>query len=294
MLPLEKIDPAVRIIRQRRGMVNLPTSWQADFQLSYVLAGQGGYFEKDGRRHELAPGSLFFFPPYQRHFFVCEDPSFEIVIALFDISPDVPGVSLHQRTRNKREGAYDVIFPRGAGLPVHLSFQPGGPVEALAREMVQAYLHDPLLGRYRAKVLLHRLLLLALDHQMREGSPHARPMSPAQSRLEDTLNHIARHTASPLTIPELAARTGLSVSHFIRTFRQWTGMTPADYIHHQRIEHAKRLLADVHLSIKQVALRTGYPDPFHFSRVFRKVEGQSPSAYRKTMILRLEDEAESS
>lgn len=293
MLPLEKIDPAVRTIRQRLGKVNLPRSWQGDFQLTYVLNGKG-FFEKDGQRHALVPGSLFFFLPFQRYVFASDDPSFEVIIALFDVAPDVPGVPIRDRTRHTLKAPFDVFFPRGVALPVHQSHKPGGPVEAMASEMVHAYLHDHLLGRYRAKVLLHRLLLLALEHQMREDGPQALPRSAAQSRLEQTLAYMIKHAARPLTVPELAARTELSVSHFIRTFRQWTGMTPADYLHHQRIDHAKRLLADVHLSVKEVALRVGYPDPFHFSRVFRKLEGQSPSAYRQGMMMRTEDMAESS
>jgi len=293
MLPLEKIDPLVRTIRQRLGTVNLPNSWQGDFQLTYVLNGKG-FFEKDGRRYELVPGSLFFFLPYQRYVFASEDPSFELIFALFDIAPDVPGIPIRQRIKSKPESAYDVVFPRGVGLPVHLSFEPGGQVEIMASEMVHAWGHDLLLGRYRAKVLLQRLLVLAMEHQMREGSPHVQPRSATQSRLENTLAYMVKHAASPLTIPQLAARAELSVSHFIRTFRQWTGMTPADYLHYQRIEIAKRLLTDMHLSIKQIAQRAGYPDPFHFSRVFRKLEGQSPSAYRQSMILRMEETAESS
>ncbi len=293
MLPLERIDPAVRTIRQRRGTVNLPTSWQGDIQFSYVLAGTG-FIEKEGRRHELAPGSMLFFMPYQRYTFICEDPAFEIVIALFDIAPGVPGASIQERMKNRNAWAYDILFPRGMTLPLHLTFQPGGLVETLSRDMVHAYTQDNLLGRYRAKVLLHRLLLLALEHQTRDvNDPHA-GMTPAQSRIEATLAHIIRHAASPLSIPELASHAELSVSHFIRTFKQWTGQTPADYIHHQRVEEAKRLLADARLSVKQIARQVGYQDPFHFSRVFRRVAGQSPSTYRQAMIMRTEDIAKSS
>lgn len=293
MLPVEQIDPVLRAVRQRKGSVNIANSWQEDIQLTYVLAGKG-VIEKNGRRYELSPGSLFFFMPYQRYGFICPDPNFEIVIALFDIAPSVPGIPIQQRFKERNKWAYDLKFPRGVSLPLHLALEPGGQVEALAKEMVQAYGHDNPLGRYRAKVLLQRMLLTAMDHEVREADGQQAGMTAAQWRIETTLTYILKHAAEPLSIPQLASQADLSVSHFIRMFKLWTGQTPADYIHYQRIENAKRLLSDGRLSVKQIARRVGYQDPFHFSRVFRRVEGLSPTAYRQSVIIRSETTAKSS
>ena len=72
---------------------------------------------------------------------------------------------------------------------------------------------------------------------------------------------------SPRTLQrDLKAKIGRSPSHFIRTYR---------------LEHAKKLLEDLDLTIKEVAHKVGFESPEHFSTMFRKDEGVSPSAYRK-------------
>jgi two-component system, response regulator YesN len=55
-----------------------------------------------------------------------------------------------------------------------------------------------------------------------------------------------------------------------------------DYLSELRVAEAKRLLKGGGLGVKQVAARVGIPDPYYFSRVFKKVTGWRPSAYLKT------------
>jgi transcriptional regulator GlxA family with amidase domain len=77
---------------------------------------------------------------------------------------------------------------------------------------------------------------------------------------------------------------GLSGSHFTRLFAAWAGESPAAYVKRARIQRARRLLTEVDLSIKQVAARCGFRNPHHFSRVFRRIDGLTPSAYREAAL----------
>src|SRR5262245_16533682 len=60
--------------------------------------------------------------------------------------------------------------------------------------------------------------------------------------VERVREYIDRHYASPLTVPRLAKRAGLSTFHFIRAFHATTGQTPHQYVRARRIERAKELL----------------------------------------------------
>ena len=76
------------------------------------------------------------------------------------------------------------------------------------------------------------------------------------------------------------AQTGYSSSYFRKLFKEVTGLSPIMYFNRMRIEYAKTLLRqDSTLSIKEIAASSGFPDPYYFSRVFKKITGYSPSDY---------------
>lgn len=74
--------------------------------------------------------------------------------------------------------------------------------------------------------------------------------------------------------------SGLSKYYFIRLFREKCGKTPHAYFCDLRMERAKFLLTETHMSIGDVAAALGYNDRFYFSTVFKKSTGSSPRAYR--------------
>jgi two-component system response regulator YesN len=57
-----------------------------------------------------------------------------------------------------------------------------------------------------------------------------------------------------------------------------------EYMRRLRVEHARELLADPSLSIKEVAARTGFTEPNHFSRVFSRIDGVPPTAFREAVL----------
>jgi transcriptional regulator GlxA family with amidase domain len=64
-------------------------------------------------------------------------------------------------------------------------------------------------------------------------------------------------------------------------FRRQTGFAPIDFVIRLRVQHACRLLDTTELSIGEIAERVGYPDPYYFTRCFRRVMGRAPRLYRK-------------
>jgi AraC family transcriptional regulator len=86
------------------------------------------------------------------------------------------------------------------------------------------------------------------------------------------------------TIDDLAGAAGMSVSHFIRVFRQSTGATPHQHVLARRIERAMGLLARPECSVAEVADRTGYASPSHFVASFRQRLGVTPGTYRDAIL----------
>ncbi len=85
-------------------------------------------------------------------------------------------------------------------------------------------------------------------------------------------------------VATLAAAAGLSVSHFIRTFRQMTGTTPHQHVMARRQQRAMALLVEPDLSVAAVADRLGFSSPAHFIATFRRRFGVTPGGYRVAVL----------
>lgn len=114
------------------------------------------------------------------------------------------------------------------------------------------------------------------------------PMRPAAvqrlaglPRLLPVLEHLDRHFAEPLRVDRLAAVAGLSTGQFHRCFKGLTGTSPFEYAKRLRLEMAAALLRESELTVAEVGARVGWPDPFHFSKMFKSTYAQSPTAYRR-------------
>lgn len=91
------------------------------------------------------------------------------------------------------------------------------------------------------------------------------------------------HYSEDISIDEYAEQNHVSVSWFIRNFRECTGSTPMQYILSKRIYNAEILLRDPSHNVTEISRIVGYENPLYFSRIFKKAKGLSPSEYRKNI-----------
>jgi AraC-like DNA-binding protein len=84
-------------------------------------------------------------------------------------------------------------------------------------------------------------------------------------------------------LKEVANECRLSVSHFSRAFRRTMGMAPHQWLLTKRIEGAKEKLRDNETSLSDVALACGFADQSHLTRVFTRMVGISPGAWRRAV-----------
>ena len=83
-----------------------------------------------------------------------------------------------------------------------------------------------------------------------------------------------------ITLQELSDYIGYSVSQISTVFRKHTGYSPMNYFNILKIRRACWLLEHTTLKIYQICYKSGFDDPYYFSRLFKKVVGTSPQAYR--------------
>jgi AraC family transcriptional regulator len=84
-------------------------------------------------------------------------------------------------------------------------------------------------------------------------------------------------------LQEVARQCRLSVSHFSRAFRHSMGVAPHNWLLTRRVEAAKEKLRDDRMSLLDVALACGFADQSHLTRVFTRIVGISPGAWRRAL-----------
>lgn len=140
----------------------------------------------------------------------------------------------------------------------------------------------------------HRTLTLksALKLQARLGELLVRlqpaPGKPGSARTfrlcERVAGYLRDRRAEPFDAERMERELHYSFDYLSRCLKQYTGLSPLQYLHRLQIEEAKTLLRRTELSVQAVGERVGQPDGTYFGRLFRRHVGVSPSAYRSAEV----------
>jgi AraC family transcriptional regulator len=142
---------------------------------------------------------------------------------------------------------------------------------------------------FRAQRAYVEALSIALAHElvrMTEGV--APPSSGLRGGLPDwqqkkLAQYMEDHLAEDISLLSLARLVQLSPYHFSRAFKQSFGLPPHRYLTSRRIERAKSLLMQRKLSVTEIGFEVGFSESGAFSSTFRKLTGETPTGYRRSL-----------
>jgi AraC family transcriptional activator FtrA len=100
--------------------------------------------------------------------------------------------------------------------------------------------------------------------------------------LQPLLEWLLVHLEEPLTVEDLAQRSHMAPRTFARKFRAETGASPHDWLTHQRVLYARRLLEETDMPVEKVAVKSGFGDSATLRHHFTKRAGTTPQLYRQT------------
>lgn len=130
---------------------------------------------------------------------------------------------------------------------------------------------------------LHRKMCLEYAAEMRRISTHR-----ACSRnITACLNYIYENLHTKITVKQLAAISGLSVSYTSRLFHKETGFTIQEYVLNKKIETSKNMLLFTDRTLAEIALILGFPNQSCWTQAFRRVTGTTPAKFRAQAPRRL-------
>lgn len=185
--------------------------------------------------------------------------------------------------RLRRARVLDLRLAVGSGhtLWQFVSSLPGGPVYAGDAEQAAATAASmrEAMDRWRNNPAAVQALLWRLLAGVRADRPRGDEAGRRDRRLELAESFMLARLAHPIGVREIAGAVQLSASQLTRLYAQ-AHTTPADRLRDLRVEHARRLLRETALSIKQVAHACGFICPNHFSRVYHQRTGRRPSGDR--------------
>ncbi len=126
--------------------------------------------------------------------------------------------------------------------------------------------------------LLLRQLLITIHRQL--ASDRRSRNVYLDTEMEAAIQYFNDNYNTEINIEAYAASRGMSVSWFIRCFKQYANTTPMQYIVSIRIANAQILLETTNYNVTEIGRIVGYDNPLYFSRIFKKQKGASPSEYR--------------
>jgi len=132
-------------------------------------------------------------------------------------------------------------------------------------------------GPYLAAALLVRLLAHV---ERTEPLPNASTRDYGEMLMADVRCFIDERIAENLSLDAIAQRFGLSRRHLTRRFRQWSGVSIAEYQEGQRIRLAEEMLIETTLQVGEIAWRVGFESGSALARAMRRITGHSPSEMR--------------
>ena len=235
-----------------------------DYQLLYVASGKACFFF-EGKEQEVPAGHMVLFQPRQeQHYEYYAVDRTEVYWVHFTGS-DVKNILKH----------YDIPLDKNviySGSSATYAY--------IFKEMI----HELQTCRTGFEELLEmylRQIFLLIQRSWEERKPTV--SSYLQEEIDYARKYFNEHYNEDISIEEYAQSRGMSVSWFLRNFKQMTMKSPMQYILTIRINNAVSLLETTDYNVTEISTIVGYDNPLYFSRIFKKQKGVSPSEYRKSL-----------
>lgn len=244
----------------------LPTHWprgRLDYQLLYVSKGKT-HFWFGGKEEVVTAGSMVLYLPREEQRYVYYAAEHPEVFWVHFTGYDVKNILSYYGFSPKQRVYHTGTLPEFKWL--------------YQRMIQELQLCRPLYEEFLASLLNDLFLLIR-----RAISQEPSCLPGLRGDIAEAVSWFGENYNKKLSVEHYAEEHHISVNHFIRSFKQYTGMTPGQYITSVRITNAQSLLERGDYNIREIAAIVGYEDALYFSRVFHRQVGMSPTEYRKAM-----------
>ena len=151
------------------------------------------------------------------------------------------------------------------------------------KRMEEAYYQTRVLEKKQYEAVLRLLSIFSqhlssLSNQLMVAAEKVEPPMVAKAKV-----FILQHQDEEMSLRQVASAVNTSAFYFCKMFKQATGLTFTEYLARVRVEKVKNLLQNPHKRISEAAFEAGFQSLSQFNRVFKKVEGESPTVWREKL-----------
>ena len=248
-----------------------------DFYEFYIHVRGGQYFSLDDELYLLKPNQVYIIPPFSMHGLSSDGDLSGYERGFVNVSLEVlktlgcGQIDLDQRFRT---------YASQRQYTFQLSDEAAARCIALIRQLQDNVPDgDALNSLSNLSVLLELMIVIC------RAAEQTRAVSGnmiSNSVIQNVLTYINRNYTQPLTMNDLARRFSISVSYLSHEFMKFTNRSVYEYILYRRVMLSRQMMQGDE-TLNDIAYRCGFNDYSNFLRIFNKVTGISPSAYRKQL-----------
>lgn len=148
------------------------------------------------------------------------------------------------------------------------------PVEELFEKLLDTWNDKGPGYEFAAGTYLRQLLILISQNNKKQNENHAISL-----KIDRIIKYMRQNINRKVTLEELSREAQLSTFYLSRSFKDTTGYPIIAYFNKMKIDKAKELLIEGNKKVREVAYELGYTNEFYFSRIFKRIEGLSPSEF---------------
>lgn len=235
-----------------------------DYQIIYIASGKG-HFYFNGVEEVIPAGNMVIYRPKeeQRYYYYGKDQT-EVYWVHFTGS--------NVKNILRKYGIADNVHVIHTGTSLEykrLFFSMIQELKLCRQDYEELLVHY----LYQLLIMLHRLILDKPKHKSLYLS----------NEMNEAVQYFHANYNKKISIEEYAASHNMSISWFIRNFKEYTKVTPTQYILSLRISNARTLLETTSYNVSEISDIIGYENPLYFSRIFKKQCGMSPSEFRNQL-----------
>lgn len=239
----------------------------------------------DGVGCELSKGQVIFHTPMEAHSHIAnQKDSSNLVVISFSCSSPIMGF-FTRKIFNLEKDSQKILSLFMKETKNAMGYLPGdyfnkSPLDFShatpgSVQLMQCYLVEFLFSLIRSDESSVQTMIYTKDSRLI-----------AESSLVSSIEtFMEEHVSSAPSLATLCEHFSVSRTYLCRAFKNGTGKSPVDYWIDLKIKKAKRLIREENQNISQISESLGYSSIHHFTRMFKKVTGLSPSAYKTSVRL---------
>ena len=260
-------------------------NWHSDYEIIYVSKGELE-FQVDALHTTLKEGQCAIVGSERIHNLIYKTSSLEepYLCEAFIIWFDPNIVNLAGSERCQKQFISPLLSGKYHIKEIIENSDPGGSSIIESVLSIHDLLADQPFG-YELKIMselmsvMHEIIVNHLYH-LSPGLPATSAYEQSE-RLKQVFTYVDEHYNERIYVSDLANVLNMSTDNFFKYFKEFTKMTPTEYINHYRIGQAESLLKATDLPVTDISLSTGFDNVSYFIKTFKKYLGITPNRYRK-------------